>query len=145
MIVLDEYFGKYKDHPDATIEKMENASDLLGRVNALMEEAFLDGIDFRVNPVTLCHVAGSGNGGFRPRDCCEGAPQSSHKDGKGVDVYDGHRGDGQAFGTWCAAHLDKLEKHGLYMENPLSTVGKWTAWVHLTTRQPASGRRIFIP
>ena len=146
MISLEQYLGKYANHDDATADVKVEAEILLEKVNALMGEAFADGVDFKVNPATMSHVAGNGNGGFRPQDCAEGAPKSSHKQGRAVDVYDGGRADKQPFGRWCAANDgERLVKHGLYMEHPLSTQGKWTCWVHLTTREPTSGRRVFRP
>lgn len=141
MITLAQYFRDFEHTP----EHQANAEKLLDAVNLLMGDAFADGIDFKINPATLTNIAGTQFGGFRPQDCCEGAPKSSHKQAMAVDVFDGNLSEKQPFGTWCQTHQDKLEEHGLYMENPLSTRGKWTAWVHLTTRAPASGRRVFQP
>lgn len=144
-ISLDDYFGQYRTHADVTDARMEHARDLLDRVNALMEEAFADGVGFQINKATGNYIAGSGNGGFRPKDCTEGAPNSSHKEALAVDVFDGQNMLGGPFAVWCSRHLDKLEKHGLYMEHPSATKGKWTNWCHLTTREPGSGKRVFFP
>lgn len=144
-ILISDYFGQYRTHAGVTEAHMENARDLLDRVNALMEEAFADGVDFQINKVTGNYVGGTGNGGWRPQDCPEGAPTSSHKEARAVDVFDGPKMLGGPFAVWCSRHLDRLEKHGLYMEHPSATKGKWTNWCHLTTRAPGSGKRAFFP
>lgn len=141
MISIAQYFGDF-DHTD---EQTDEALDLLERVVELMDCAFADGVDFRINPSTMSHIAGTKFGGFRPLDCCEGAPSSSHKQAMAVDVFDGNKEDGQPFAKWCLNNLIKLEELGLYMEHPSDTVGRHTCWVHLTTRAPGSGKRVFQP
>lgn len=66
-----------------------------------------------------------------------GAKKSAHMSGEAVDLEDPQ-------GTIANAIMAAptlLEKHGLYMESPQHTKG----WIHLTTRAPKSGNRIFIP
>lgn len=41
---------------------------------------------------------------------------------------------------WCLRNLDILEKAGLYLESPINT----PTWVHLQTRAPKSGKRVFL-
>ncbi len=41
---------------------------------------------------------------------------------------------------WCLRNMDILEQAGLYMESPINT----PTWVHLQTRAPRSGKRVFI-
>lgn len=41
---------------------------------------------------------------------------------------------------WCLRNMDLLERAGLYMESPINT----PTWVHLQTRAPRSGKRVFI-
>jgi len=131
MITLEQYFGKFKP------EHVENAEKLLSAVNALMSEAILDGIEFRVNPVTKSQVSGAQYGGFRPLDCPIGAPNSSHKQAMAVDLYDPK----DEIDAWCVSHLDKLEIAGIYIEHPDDT----KTWSHWTIRPPKSGSRVFKP
>jgi hypothetical protein len=66
-----------------------------------------------------------------------GANNSAHITCEAIDIHDA---DGE-FAKWCLDNLDVLEKAGLYMEDPSRTIG----WVHLQTRAPASGKRVFLP
>jgi hypothetical protein len=114
MIFLADYFGPWVDHKDATEEVKKNAEVLLEKVANLLDETY---------------------GGFRPQDCPQGSPNSSHKVGRGVDIYDPLN----ALDNWLTDAL--LEKYGLYRESPLATKG----WCHLSDRAPGSGRRTFSP
>ena len=135
MILLSDYFGKWADHPDATEKRKDAALELIGKVNALLDDAFLHSIDLIDNPVTGTSISGSRYGGFRPQDCPQGAPNSSHKEGRGIDLYDPNN----ELDNWLSDAM--LEKHGLYRESPLVTRG----WCHLTDRAPGSGKRTFMP
>lgn len=136
MISLADYFGPYDNHPDATLQRREAADDLLSKVNALLLEAEESGsYEWLVNPKTASCVSGTRNGGFRPHDCPEGAPSSSHKQGRGVDVYDPLN----TLDNWLTDAM--LAKHGLYREAPDAT----HSWAHLTDRAPGSGHRTFNP
>lgn len=78
--------------------------------------------------------------GYRPsaiNASVGGAKKSNHLLCLACDFKDT---DG-AFGKWCLANLELLEKHGLYMEDLASTKG----WVHLQAKAPKSGNRIFLP
>jgi hypothetical protein len=88
MITLEQYFGPWADHPDATGERKANAEVLLERVNRLLDTAAEDGVTVPVNHATGSQVSGQTLGGFRPQNAAVGAPKSSHKQGEGVDVYD---------------------------------------------------------
>lgn len=136
-ILITDYFGKWLKHPDVTDTVMDNAIHLLDKVNALLEEAFADGVDLDINPITGSYVSGNTYGGFRPQDCPQGAPQSSHKTGRAVDIHDRHN----ILDEWCFKHQDRLMHYDLYMEHPQAT----PRWCHLTTRAPASGKRVFHP
>lgn len=132
MITAKEYFGE-KAHTQA---HEEAAVDLLRRVNALCEEVGYEAPD---DPDTGTQISGSrggkGDGGFRLMTATTGKTHSSHKEAKGVDVYDPD-------GILDAAITDEvLEKFGLYREAPEQT----ETWCHLTTRRPGSGHRTFIP
>jgi hypothetical protein len=138
MITLTDYFAGYVNHPDITQAHIDNAVILLAAVNGLLTEALRSGkVDLETNPKTGTLISATKNGGWRPKNCPEGAPNSSHKEGKGIDVYDPD-GDIDEF---CVYNLTALEKYGLYLEEPGSTRG----WCHLTTRRPNSGNRVFYP
>ena len=135
MITSQQYFGPWLFHPDATPERMAAAQRLLGRVEKLTNRLELSGVVFKDNPSTKSWVSGKTYGGFRPQDCPQGSPDSSHKQGRGVDIYDPDN-------TIDAAITDDLLiQFDLYREHPDSTPG----WCHLTDRAPKSGRRSFLP
>ena len=137
MITIAQYFGPWRNHPDATPAKFANADRLLDSVNKLMAMAESDGVEFKVNPKTGSQVSGTKLGGFRPIDSTTGAPKSSHKEALAVDLYD----PDEAIDKWCLDNLDKLEECGIYLEHPDSTVG----WSHWQIRRPGSGNRVFYP
>jgi hypothetical protein len=95
------------------------------------------GLRFTINPLTQSLVGGETLGGFRPQDCPIGAPQSAHKQGLAVDIYD----PDNKIDNWIIGHQQVLKEFGLYFEHPTAT----PRWSHWTTRKPASGRRIFYP
>jgi hypothetical protein len=133
-ITLADYFAGYKDHKGITPEIRSRAAMLLTHVNAFLLELCEDGqCDYDINPITASMISGVKNGGWRPQECPEGAPKSSHKQGQGIDIYDA---DGDLDNA-CTDVL--LAKHGLYREHPAQT----RTWMHLTTRAPRSGRRTF--
>ena len=140
MITLVDYFNHKLDHPEATELMKDNARDLLGKVNALLDEARNAGIygDW-VDPDTGTCVSGSkggsGDGGFRLQSSPTGAPRSAHKQAKAVDVFD----PTDALEKWCNDAI--LSRHGLYREHPSATPG----WFHLQSKPPGSGRRTFYP
>lgn len=78
--------------------------------------------------------------GYRPGSYntrAGGAAKSAHVTCEAVDFRDR---DG-SLAEYCLSNLPLLEKCGLYLENPVYTVG----WVHLQTRAPKSGSRVFNP
>lgn len=142
-INTDDYFRK--PHSNA---QLAAASDLLGRVNDLAHEAERAGaFTFTVDPDTWCAISGrkggDGDGGFRTPSSTTGAPNSSHREAKAVDIHD----PADRLDIWLDGFEDgqggnsMLEKHDLYREAPDKTLG----WAHLTTRAPASGHRTFQP
>lgn len=139
MITIEQYFSHKINHLDATEERKENARKLLEVVNALLEEAKISGIKIENDPDTKCQISGAkdgqGDGGFRLSLATTGRPGSSHKEGRGVDVYD----KGNRLDEWITR--DILKKYNLYREAPPFTEG----WCHLTDRAPRSGCRSFIP
>jgi hypothetical protein len=136
VITQEQYFAA-KPH-DGVDEG--NADDLLTRVNALIDQFVLEGGGSRMKcPNTGTEISGSksghGDGGFRLATATTGKANSSHKQAKGVDVYDPY----DTFDAWLTD--EKLEQHGLYREHPSTT----PTWTHLTTRAPESGHRTFWP
>jgi hypothetical protein len=136
MITIQDYFGKWNDHPAKTLTHVTNAQLLISRVNDLLAELLKTRrIDLDINPTTKTLVSGEQYGGWRPPECPIGAPRSAHKTGEAIDIYDA---DGDIDG---AIDDPLLRKHGLYREHPSAT----RSWCHLTTRAPKSGRRSFYP
>ena len=132
MITLEQYFiGR----PHSS-EQTASATTLLSTVNALLAlYSTEEGKELPVNIHTGNLISGLTEGGFRLPNCTQGAPNSSHKQAKAVDVYDPH----DDFDTWLTDEL--LTRFNLYREAPTSTEG----WCHLTIRPPASGHRTFQP
>lgn len=137
MITLAQYVGPHKDSPDWTPTREQNALYLLQQCAALEAEMAAHGVVFPINPKTGSGVSGATFGGFRPQNCPQGAPDSSHKTGEGVDRYD-PAGDIDA---WLMAHQDSMALLGIYIEHPDAT----PTWSHWTTRAPRSGNRVFHP
>jgi hypothetical protein len=142
MISLKDYLtasGSYPDrekNPELNQELLNNASNLLDKVNKLLEE-------LQISKVRV-------SSGFRPStvnaSISGAAPKSNHTKCMAVDIID----------TKDQSIANKLEqdfikngdnsilvRHGLYMESPKNTIGKNTNWVHLQTKP--TKRRIFIP
>lgn len=139
MITIKQYIGGHEASPDWTPERLANATVLLWLCSQLELEMIADGVEFPDNPKTADGVGGQfhGYGGFRPQDCTQGAPHSSHKEGRAVDRYD----PAGAIDAWLMAHLDALERHGIYIEHPDSTPG----WSHWSNKAPGSGHHVFYP
>jgi len=113
MITSADYFKAYADHPELDTDDSyirENAEFLLVKVNSLLESCILLGWSPKVNPSTGTLISGQKNGGWRPSDCPIGAPTSSHKTGRGVDVADA----GDTLDSLITDDL--LAEHGLYRE-----------------------------
>lgn len=137
MITFAQYVGPHAASPDLTAERAHNATKLLAACAALEDDMLEDSVEFPDNPATGCGVSGQTFGGFRPQNCPQGAPNSSHKDGLAVDRYD-PKGE---IDDWCIAHQDRLALHGIYIEHPSATQN----WSHWTIRKPGSGNRVFFP
>lgn len=143
MITLDQYFIG-RSH---SAEQESSAVNMLSLVNALLARyATETGVEVQEHAHTNSMIAPAGSqgfdsvsgkteGGFRLPDCPQGAPNSSHKQAKAVDVYD----PDNAIDDWITD--DILASAGLYREHPDST----PTWCHLTTRAPGSGHRTFYP
>lgn len=132
MITLAQYFAGQPHSHDQELAAMV----LLARVENLLREANVVGrYPETVNPKTGNQISGEGNGGFRTPECPIGAPKSSHKEAKAVDIYD----PDDSLDEWITD--DILRKFDLYREDK----GATKSWSHLTTRPPSSGRRTFLP
>lgn len=141
MISIADYFGKYgKSHKDVTPGRYANAQRLLVKVNSLMTIASANGIEFTINPKTNSQVSGDTNGGFRPQDCKIGAPQSAHKQGLAVDIYD-PKGEIDEWLNHSKEAREAIRDLDMYFEAMSATVG----WSHWSILKPASGKRFFFP
>lgn len=119
MITLNDAItasGKYNDrltNPECTDEVKTNLNELLIKVNSLLDE--LDLKDIRVSS------------GFRPSEVnaalANSAKKSHHVTGNAIDLLD----NGGKLDELFSENIPMLEKHGLYLESPKSTIG----WSHL--------------
>lgn len=130
--ILD-YFGNFYDHADATEERKANARELCDKANDLLVEAEAHGVEIRTNWRTKTVVSGDQYGGFRPQDCPIGAPNSAHKNGMAVDIWD----PDNELDNYVTDAI--LEAHDLYREAPSKT----PKWCHLQTRPTKN--RTFLP
>jgi hypothetical protein len=122
--ISEHLMGRDKTYP-LTMEMWINLAQLIAGVN------YLRGVYGK--PLSV-------SSGYRPgvfNRSAGGAKNSAHMTCEAIDVVDT---DGD-FAAWCLDNLDELEKAGLYMEDPNHTPG----WVHLQTREPRSGKRVFLP
>lgn len=140
MITLAQYFGVHSTSKDITPEVISNAERFLERCDILYRLALQDNVEFQINPHTGNIISGQTFGAFRPQSCPQGAANSSHKVGRGLDIFDP---DGEVDG-WCVINSNRgglLEQCGIYIESPAATPG----WSHWTDRAPHSGNRVFVP
>ncbi len=134
---IAQYFGKWRFSRDSTDDRIANAELLCDSVNRLIEHMESNGVQFQTNPHTRTNISGESFGGFRPQSCAIGAPNSAHKEGMAVDIYD----PDNKIDDWLISHADSLEPFGLWFEHPDST----PYWSHWSTRKPKSGKRFFKP
>lgn len=139
MITVEEYFGKKIASPFASAQMIENATNLLEKVNRCLVDFGLIHGEVPIDPDTGTQISGakggSGDGGFRLPDSSTGVPNSKHKTAHAVDVYDP---EGK-LDAWLDDRL--LTLYGLYREAPGSTLH----WTHLQDIPPGSGHRTFFP
>lgn len=139
LTLIDYWMGRDLLYPaELTDEIRQNAVVLLGRVNLVLILAKKDGVAPGIDEVTGTYVAS----GWRPSAVNDrtsnAAKGSTHLTAEGIDLQECA---GRMFARWCLAHLDVLEAVDLWMEDP-----QWTpTWVHLQSRPPRSGNRVFIP
>ena len=137
MITIAQYVGLHANSKDWTPARQDNATELLQRANALAAVAMAAGVDFPVNPNTRSQISGQTFGGFRPQDCPQGAPDSNHKEGRGIDLYDPLN----KIDAWCMDNQHELEDAGIWIEHPDATKG----WSHWQSIAPRSGNRVYRP
>ena len=112
---------------------MRNAEETVCRTNQLKQLAAVNaGFVFPEDEVASGWRPGAVNDATR-----NSASGSPHLTAEGLDTRDPQR----KFARWCLQNLVELKLLGLWMEDP-----RWTpTWVHLQTRPPKSGKRVFIP
>lgn len=135
MIDIEAYFGRWMG--DAPEEHINNALKLLERVIRLQSFMVGQGVIFRTNPKTGTYISGELYGGYRPQDCGIGAPQSAHKLGMAVDLYDPIN----EIDLYLYNNQELLDRYDIYIEHPSATQG----WSHWSIKPPKSGKRIFYP
>lgn len=128
MITLEQYWmGRDKLYPlQLKQEYISNATDLLARVNLLLEEMGRTNVGV--------------NSGWRPPAINKqvgGAVKSNHMTGNAIDLSD----DDGSIDIWCTNNIFHLKAQGLYMEHPSKT----PRWCHLQRIPPRSGNTIFMP
>lgn len=139
MITLEQYFmGRDATYAaDLTPNIVRNATDLLERVNRLIERMG-NAVTWENHPVNRSLVSS----GWRPpavnAATAGAAMHSHHMTGCAVDLYDPHG----ELDDWLLEMLPVIGgEFGLYLEHPASTKG----WAHLQNVAPRSGRRVFYP
>ena len=139
MISRKDYLGTYAGCSDIAPAISVNIDRLLNKVNALMAYMQQDKVIVPLNMKTRSQISGELNGGFRPQDCAIGAPNSNHKQGLAVDLYDPLG----KIDEWVTNpnNLKKIQALDLYFEDKSATDG----WCHVQIVPPKSGRRFFLP
>ena len=139
MISRKDYLGTYAGCSDITPAISVNIDRLLNKVNALLAYMQQDKVIVPINMKTRTQISGDLNGGFRPQDCAIGAPNSNHKQGLAVDLYDPLG----KVDEWVTNpnNLKKIQALDLYFEDKSATEG----WCHVQIVPPKSGRRWFLP
>lgn len=125
MITLKEFLmGRDKEFP-LSVEQALNAADLLSRVNYLLAKLGIKTV------VTSGYRPGSYN------VKAGGSKKSAHLTCQAVDLKD----SSGIIANVLRNNIKLLEECDLYLENPDKTIG----WIHLSSRKPLSGNRIFNP
>jgi len=138
MLTVGEYLND--DFRGMTADMIFNAENLINRVN-LLESHY-----YQENPEAPRLTLASGRRLPETNARTPGAsPTSWHLKCAAID-----RGEARSvrpFARWCVANLHLLADPliNLYMEDPRTTIGQWTSWVHLQIFPPKSGVRVFIP
>ena len=134
MITLQDYWmGRDRTFSSSlTADIVRNAEETVKRANLLLAEFRFDTHDAEIRKV---------NSGWRPPEVNERTPgaalRSKHMTGQAIDIADP---EGE-LDEWCLAHLQTLERMGLWLEHPSATKG----WCHVQIVAPRSGNRVFYP
>lgn len=139
MISRKDYLGTYAGCNDITPAISANIDRLLSKVNALIAYLQQDKVNVPINMKTRSQISGELNGGFRPQDCSVGAPNSNHKQGLAVDLFDPLG----KIDEWVTnpSNLKKIQALDLYFEDKSKTDG----WCHVQIVPPRSGKRWYMP
>lgn len=140
LITQDAYFGLMSHKEPPTLEVLENANELIKRVNLLLESLTTTNISAILVPVV--------NSGWRPASynatIPNAAKNSKHILGQAVDIADPM----EEFDAYVSKFDSEgglknslLEQFELWREAPIATRG----WIHLASVPPPSGKRTFIP
>jgi hypothetical protein len=143
MISIRDYYG-VKSHPALTPVVQANAQRFISKVNTYIAYLITRQQLFLVSPATKTQIS-TNVGGWRKPDCPSGSPKSSHKEGRGIDLYDGLFG---AIGKFILEDKEaqaKAKELGLHFEHPSVTKGAISHWLHITDRAPPSGKLFFYP
>lgn len=139
MITRAEYLmGRDVSHAlECSPDILRNASITVELANKLLVLAKGAGVK-----ITPRRDGAMTNSGWRPPSLNATTPGASrtslHMTGQAIDLND-PTGD---LASWCARNAPTvLTDLGLWMEHPAATPG----WVHLQTKPPRSGARIFRP
>ena len=122
LITLEVYLmGREKLYPsELTQEVINNINELLDKVNGVLFELGVEKVSI--------------SSGWRPAainsQIKNAAKKSHHMTGKAVDILD-DKEQSLAKKILCNPHL--LKNYGLWLEDPVHTIGKNTNWVHLDT------------
>jgi Peptidase M15 len=120
VITLEQYFmGRDKLYPqELTQEIIDNATILLEKVNAIL-------VSLKVKKAEV-------SSGWRPAainsQTKNAAKKSLHMVGKAIDIKDDAS---QTLANKVVSNPELLKNLGLWLEDPASTKGKNTNWVHL--------------
>lgn len=135
MIHVEDYLGHMSHIEEPSSEVIENARDLLSRVNVLLSRVR------ELDPEMEAAKDPKVNSGWRPASynltVLGAAKRSLHITGQAIDLADPD-GELDEF-LFDNAHL--LEEVGLWVEHPAAT----RRWCHLQSESPRSGNRFFWP
>lgn len=146
MITVEQYwFGRDKKYPaDFTPAVQANGAETVRRVSLLLAAAAKDDVHPGIDQITKTEVAGPWRPAAENARTANAGKLSTHITGEGIDIQD--KRDRQ-LARWCLRNLKVLEVLGLWMEDPQWTAGKNNddPWVHLQTKPPGSGKRVYVP
>jgi len=123
IITLEQYLtssGKYPERKQFADEQVTiNATNLLEKVNALLTELGVD-----ISKLVI-------SSGFRPaainKTVKGAAKKSGHIIGLSCDFMDDKD---QTLANLALSKPELLKKHGVWIEHPEATKGKFTNWMH---------------